>query len=99
MGTIDQLFHLIHNTDGAAVDHNQQRHLFIYKLNRFTLGPYLLTSDYQYCLLIINLSAYCCERKCYNSGGHLFPNDDQIKMIYCTEEESSEQNKQHQEWA
>ena len=59
------------------------------------MGLYLLTSDYQYFLLIINLSAYCCEHECSYSGGHLFPNDDQIKMIYCNEEELSEQNKQH----
>ena len=79
MSTNGQLFQLADNTGGAAVDQVQQLHLFISKLHRFILGYYFFTSNYQYFLLIIKILSTYCAHECSHRGGHLFPNDEQIK--------------------
>ena len=54
MGTNGKLFRLTDNTNDTAVDQVQQQHLFISKLQRFTLGKYLYYLSYIYHIYIYN---------------------------------------------
>ena len=64
MGTNGKLFRLTDNTNDTAVDQVQQQHLFISKLQRFTLGKYLYYLSYIYhiyiYIIIKMISTYCC---------------------------------------